>query len=244
MQNGIYANVRSIVKSNICLVFAFVAGTLILRSGRTVMKELTTRQRQVLDFIQTTVTDRGYPPAVREIGEALGLSSPSTVHSHLSALVRAGYINRDPSKPRAIEVVHTSDEDEMLHRAPVRDVPLVGAIAAGSPILAEEDIDEIYPLPTELVGNEPVFMLRVRGDSMTGVGIHDSDYVVIRRQQDAPDGTIVAALVAGEEATVKRIKRRNGRVELIAENPDYAPMVFTEGVQILGKVVAVLRRLD
>lgn len=207
------------------------------------MKDLTTRQRQVLDYITATVSERGYPPAVREIGDALGLSSPSTVHSHLSALVKAGYLRRDPSKPRAIEIMHTSDESASLHRAPVRDVPLVGAIAAGSPILAEEDIDEIYPLPTELVGNDPVFMLRVKGDSMIGVGIHDADYVVVRRQPDADDGELVAALVADEEATVKRLRRRNGRIELIAENPDYPPMIFTESVQILGRVVAVLRRV-
>ncbi len=208
------------------------------------MNDLTARQRQILELILETVNERGYPPSVREIGESVGLSSPSTVHSHLSALVKAGYLRRDPSKPRAIEVIKPMESElPSLHRAPVRDVPLVGAIAAGSPILAEEDIDEIYPLPTELVGNDPVFMVRVRGDSMIDVGIFDQDYVVVRRQPDADDGELVAALVGGEEATVKRLRRRGGRVELIAENPDYPPMVFTEGVQILGRVVAVLRRV-
>ncbi len=205
---------------------------------------LTERQRQILELITTTVATRGYPPSVREIGEAVGLRSPSTVHSHLSALGAAGYIRRDPSKPRAIEVVDPGVvATDGLHRAPVRDVPLVGRIAAGSPILATEDIEEIYPLPTEIVGNDPVFMLEVRGDSMVDAGILDGDYVVVRRQPTAEDGEIVAALVDGEEATVKRLQRRDGRVVLRPENRDYAPMVFTEGVEILGVVVAVLRRL-
>ncbi len=206
-------------------------------------RELTARQRQILDYIQAKVSERGYPPAVREIGEAVGLSSPSTVHSHLSALVRSGYLRRDPSKPRAIEVIDHGDVQTGLQRAPVRDVPLVGRIAAGSPILAEEDIEEIYPLPTELVGNDPVFMLRVHGDSMMEAGILDNDYVVVRRQPDAPDGRIIAALIEGEEATVKRLQRMDGRVILKSENPHYPPMVFTEGVEILGVVVAVRRRV-
>lgn len=205
---------------------------------------LTTRQQQVLDVILTTVAERGYPPTVREIGEAVGLSSPSTVHSHLSALLKAGYIRRDPSKPRAIEVIDPGHSEASLMRAPVRDVPLVGNIAAGSPILAEEDIEEIYPLPTELVGNDPVFMLRIRGDSMIDIGIFDRDYVVVKRQPTARDGQVVAALVNGEEATVKRLQRLDGRVVLKAENPDFPPMVFSDGVEILGVVVAVLRRIE
>lgn len=206
-------------------------------------QHLTARQQQILDYILATVNDRGYPPAVREIGEAVGLSSPSTVHSHLSALVKSGHIRRDPTKPRAIEIIDRGDSQVRLHRAPVRDVPLVGRIAAGSPILAEQDIEEIYPLPTELVGNEPVFMLKVRGDSMIDVGIFDDDYVVVRRQPEAKDGRIVAALIEGEEATVKRLQRMDGRVILRSENPHYPPMVFSDGVEILGVVVAVLRRI-
>ena len=205
--------------------------------------ELTHRQQEILDYIMTTVQDRGYPPSVREIGSAIGLSSPSTVHSHLSALVKGGFLRRDPSKPRAIEVVDPGRPDVGWHRAPVRDVPLVGRIAAGSPVLAEQDVEEIYPLPTELVGNDPVFMLKVTGDSMINAGIFDGDYVVVRRQPEAPDGTLIAALIGEEEATVKRLQRRDGRVVLISENPAYSPMVFTEGVQILGRVVAVLRSL-
>ncbi len=205
--------------------------------------ELTTRQRQVLDYILSTVQSRGYPPSVREIGDAVGLSSPSTVHSHLNGLVKAGYIRKDPSKPRAIEIIDMY-EDVGLSRAPVRDVPLVGRIAAGSPILADEDIEEIYPLPTELVGNDPVFMLLVRGDSMIDVGIYDGDYVVVKRQPIARDGQIVAALIEGEEATVKRLQRLDGRVVLRSENQHYPPMVFSDGVEILGVVVALLRRID
>ncbi len=207
-------------------------------------RELTDRQREILNVITETVGNRGYPPSVREIGDAVGLSSPSTVHSHLSALERSGYLRRDPSKPRAIEVIDDGTPETSLHRAPVRDVPLVGNIAAGSPILADEDIEEIYPLPTELVGSDPVFMLRVRGDSMVDAGIFDDDYVVVRRQPNANDGEIVAALVGEEEATVKRLRRKDGRVILESENPAYAPMVFTEGVELLGIVIALLRRVQ
>lgn len=202
--------------------------------------DISDRQKQILDFILEMVQRRGYPPSVREIGEAVGLSSPSTVHSHLSALVDGGYLRRDATKPRAIEVIDSGDEGE-LRRATVRDVPLVGRIAAGSPILAQEDIEEIFPLPTELVGNEPVIMLRVQGDSMINAGIFDGDMVVVRRQPDAGNGELVAALIDGEEATVKRFRRDGDRVLLIAENPAYEPIVLTGGVEIIGKVVAVLR---
>jgi repressor LexA len=205
--------------------------------------DLTERQRQILELILETVNRRGYPPSVREIGEAIGLSSPSTVHSHLSSLVEGGYLRRDPTKPRAIEVVDNGATGTELRRAPVRDVPLVGRIAAGSPILAEEDIEEIFPLPTELVGNDPVFMLRVRGDSMIGAGIFDGDFVVVRRQPEARNGEIVAALIDGEEATVKRFRREADRVVLLAENPAYEPIVLRGGVEIIGKVVAVLRSI-
>lgn len=209
------------------------------------MERLSERQRQVLVFIRDTVADRGYPPSVREIGEAVGLSSPSTVHAHLSALVRGGYLRRDPSKPRAIEVLDpgAARSREPGERAGLRDVPLVGRIAAGSPILAEEDIEDVVPLPVDLVGTGPVFMLRVRGDSMTGAGILDGDLVVVRRQPDADDGEIVAALVDGEEATVKRLHRRDGKVVLRSENPAYPDMTFGEGVEVIGKVVSVLRRM-
>ena len=207
------------------------------------MEELSTRQREVLDFIKTTVRDRGYPPAVREIGDAIGLSSPSTVHSHLSTLVKLGYLRRDPSKPRAIEVVDGNSHSDLGPVAASRQVPLVGRIAAGSPILAEETIDDVYSLPETLVGSGPIFMLEVKGESMVNAGILNGDFVVIRQQQDALDGELVAALVDGEEATVKRLERRDGSVVLHPENDAFEPMVFTDGVEILGKVVSVLRSL-
>ena len=203
---------------------------------------LTERQREILDLIASTVAARGYPPSVREIGDAVGLSSPSTVHSHLNTLAEEGFIRRDPTKPRAIEVVH-DDGAVPISRAAVRDVPLVGHIAAGSPILAEEDIEEVYPLPTELVGTDPVFMLRIRGDSMVDAGIFDRDYVVVQKQNTARNGEIVAALVEGEEATVKTFMKTDTAVTLLPANEAYEPMVFADGVEILGVVVAVLRRL-
>ena len=204
---------------------------------------LTTRQREILELISSTVADRGYPPSVREIGDVVGLSSPSTVHSHLSSLAAGGFIRRDPSKPRAIEVI-AEDGAIPVSRAAVRDVPLVGSIAAGSPILAEEDIEEVYPLPTELVGQGPVFMLKIRGDSMIDLGIFDKDFVVVQKQQTARNGQIVAALVEGEEATVKTFKRTANGITLVPANDTYAPIVYTNGVEILGIVVAVLRRVS
>ncbi|MEX1135084.1 MAG: transcriptional repressor LexA [Acidimicrobiia bacterium] len=203
---------------------------------------LSERQQQVLDYIRQTVTERGYPPSVREIGDAVGLSSPSTVHSHLSALVEVGALKRDPTKPRAIVVV--DDQASAVKRASdrIRDVPVLGRIAAGTPILAAEHIEEVLPLPVDLVGNDPVFLLEVKGDSMIGAGIFPGDLVAIRTQKDARDGEIVAALIDGEDATVKRLRRKNGKVILESENPNYEPMVFSEGVELIGKVVSVLRR--
>jgi repressor LexA len=212
--------------------------------------ELSIRQQQVLDLIRSVVAERGYPPSVREIGEAVGLSSPSTVHSHLSSLVEAGYIRRDPTKPRAIEVLgdqHAGSEKRTTPPAAssdaTRDVPLLGRIAAGAPLLAAEDVEDVMTLPTGLVGSGPVFMLRVKGDSMIDAGILDGDYVVVRRQDDARDGEIIAALIDGEEATVKRLARADGKVMLISENPAYEPMVFERDVTVIGKVVTVLRKV-
>lgn len=210
----------------------------------TARPELSTRQQEVLDYIQEMVNSRGYPPSVREIGDALGLSSPSTVHSHISSLVKYGYLRRDPSKPRAIEMVDAHGYHiERLHTGPMRQVPLVGRIAAGSPILAQEDIEDVMALPQQLVGNGPVFMLRVKGDSMVDAGILDGDLVVVQRQPTADNGAIVAALIDGEEATVKRLERRADAVVLHPANAAYSPMVFTDGVEILGRVVSVLRSL-
>jgi repressor LexA len=203
---------------------------------------LTERQQQVLEYIRHKVAERGYPPSVREIGEAVGLSSPSTVHSHLSALVSAGAIKRDPTKPRAIMIV---DDAAVMARAQddrVRDIPVLGRIAAGTPILAAEHVEEVMPLPVDLVGNDPVFLLEVKGDSMIEAGILEGDLVAVRSQKDARDGEIVAALIDGEEATIKRLRRHDGNVILEPANPDYEPMVYTDGVELVGKVVSVLRR--
>lgn len=201
---------------------------------------LSERQQQVLDYIRDTVNGRGYPPSVREIGEAVGLNSPSTVHSHLNSLVKAGVIRKDPSKPRALVVL--DEQAPTTADGRVRDIPLLGRIAAGTPILAAEQVESVMPLPTELVGEGPVFLLEVKGDSMIDAGIHEGDLVAVHSQPDANDGDIVAALVDGEEATVKRLRRKDGKVFLESENPAYQPMVFTDGVELIGKVVSVLRR--
>lgn len=202
---------------------------------------LTERQQQVLEYIRSIVAERGYPPSVREIGDAVGLSSPSSVHAQLNSLVAAGMIKKDPSKPRAIVVVDETPVPAAEDRR-MRDVPVLGRIAAGTPILAAEQVDEFMPLPTELVGDGPVFLLEVKGDSMVDAGIHEGDLVAVNKQSDARDGEIVACLVDGEEATVKRLQRKDGKVYLHSENPTYEPMVFSDGVELIGKVVSVLRR--
>ena len=201
---------------------------------------LSERQQQVLDYIRDTVNGRGYPPSVREIGEAVGLNSPSTVHSHLNSLVKAGAIRKDPSKPRALVVLDQQAPTTADSR--VRDIPLLGRIAAGTPILAAEQVESVMPLPTELVGEGPVFLLEVNGDSMIDAGIHEGDLVAVHSQPDALDGEIVAALIDGEEATIRRLRRKKGKVILESENPAYEPMVFADGVELIGKVVSVLRR--
>ena len=209
--------------------------------------DLSERQIQVLAFIKEKVTERGYPPSVREIGEALGLSSPSTVHSHLSALVKSGLLRRDPSKPRAIEVLSPqgsrTSRPKDLRQPAMRDVPLLGRIAAGSPILATEDVEEVYQLPASLVGRGPVFMLKVKGDSMIDAGIFDGDLVVIERGGSPSNGEIVAALIDGEEATVKRLRRTGGKVILEPANPALRPITYDSGVEVIGKVVSVIRSL-
>lgn len=201
------------------------------------------RQRKVLDFILSTVEERGYPPSVREIADAVGLASPSTVHAHLEALQRKGYIRKDASKPRAIEVHYAPGVGPSGSRSGVRHIPLVGRIAAGSPTQALQEIEDVMPLPAAIVGDGEFFMLRVRGQSMIDAGINDGDYVVVRKQDDATPGSIVAALL-DDEATVKTLVRDNGRTILRAENPAYGPIeVSEENSRILGKVVALLRSL-
>lgn len=205
---------------------------------------LTPRQRQVVEFIDAEVRRRGYPPSVREIGEAVGLSSSSTVHAHLAALQDKGYLRRDPTKPRAIEVTLEPDSGFAVERRPVKHVPLVGDVAAGTGVLAAENIEETLPLPQDFTGDGQLFMLRVRGDSMIDAGILDRDYVVVRRQDTADNGDVVIAGIPGEEATVKTFVRRKGKVVLRPENANLDEMVFDPAdVAVYGKVVTVLRRL-
>jgi repressor LexA len=211
-----------------------------------VVEGLTDRQRQTLQFIAETVAERGYPPSVREMCEAMGLASTSTVHSHLQALQRKGYLKIDPTKPRAIEVLFDPDTGLAAERRPARGVPLLGRIAAGTPILAEEHIEEIYPMPADLVGDGNVFMLEVKGDSMIDAGILDGDFVIIRQQPTAHSGEIVAAMIPSEhgdaEATVKTIRHRGAAIVFEPANPSMRPFEAPAGTEILGKVVAVLRK--
>jgi repressor LexA len=204
------------------------------------MDEITARQRRIIEFIRKTVRERGYPPTVREIGEAVGLASSSSVHAQLANLERRGLVKRDPTKPRAMEL-----RGPGASRRGGVDVPLLGRVSAGTPVLADQNIEEYLTVPTGFAGAEDHFALRVSGDSMVGAGILDGDLVIVRRQQAADEGDIVAVLVPGQaedEATVKRLHRKDGRVILVPENPSMEPFEMTEGT-ILGKVVAVLRRV-
>lgn len=206
--------------------------------------KLTKRQEQILTYIDATMRERGYPPSVREIGQAVGLTSPSTVHSHLATLQRLGCLRRDPTKPRAIEVRYDPTSGAVLDRAPVRHVPLIGDVAAGTDVLAEQNVEELLPLPAEMTGDGELFMLRVRGESMVNAGIFDGDYVVVRSQPEAAIGEIVVAGIPGEEATVKTFDHEDGKVVLRPANDALDPMVFEpEDVTIFGRVVTVLRRL-
>jgi repressor LexA len=205
---------------------------------------LTTRQRQVLEFIDTEVRQRGYPPSVREIGEAVGLSSPSTVHAHLAALQDKGYLRRDPSKPRAIEVTLEPSTGADVDRRPVRHVPLLGDVAAGTGVLAVEQVEELMPVPEDLTGDGELFMLRVRGESMIDAGIYDGDFVVVRVQPSADPGDVVVAGIPGEEATVKTFLRKRNKIVLRPANETMEDLVFDPGdVKIYGKVVTLLRRI-
>ena len=205
---------------------------------------LTDRQREILDYIGRTVSERGYPPSVREIGSAVGLNSPSTVHSHLETLQRNGYLRKDPTKPRAIEVRYDPGSGATAQRRPVRHVPLVGDVAAGTGVLANELVEEIVPLPADLTGDGDLFMLRVRGESMIEAGIFDGDFVVVRSQATADNGEIVVAGIPGEEATVKTYRAKGGVITLVPANSSMEPMKFrADEVQIYGRVVTVLRKL-
>lgn len=216
-----------------------------LRSyGVPVTSNLTERQRGILNFIESETTQRGYPPSVREIGEAVGLTSTSTVHAHLASLQRMGYLRRDPTKPRAIEVRYDPGSGAAGERRPARHIPLVGDVAAGTDVLAQENVEELLPLPADFTGDGPVFMVRVRGDSMIDAGILDGDYVVVRQGSEVRKGDIVVAGIPGEEGTVKTFTRKGGKVVLLPANARLTPMEFDPAeVTIYGKVVTVVRRL-
>ena len=210
---------------------------------------LTARQRKVLKVIRDWVEQHGYPPSVREIGDAVGLNSTSSVHHQLRTLERKGLLRRDPNRTRAVDVRtpeeladHGTDETGSADERPAPAyVPLIGNIAAGGPILAEQAVESVFPLPREIVGEGTLFLLNVRGDSMTGVAITDGDWVVVRQQPVAENGEIVAAMIDGE-ATVKTFKRRDGHVWLMPANDAYEP-IPGDDASVLGRVVAVLRRL-
>jgi repressor LexA len=202
------------------------------------MSDITPRQRRILDFISRTVRERGYPPTVREIGEAVGLTSSSSVHAQLANLERKGLLHKDPTKPRAVTLATEERADGVA-------VPVVGRIAAGEPVLAEEHIEDRIVVPAAFLRGQGHFALRVAGESMVGAGILDGDVVVVRSQPTATDGEIVAALLPGpaeDEATVKRLGHDGPRAMLLPENPAFEPIELADG-RILGKVVAVLRRL-
>ncbi len=207
------------------------------------MQDLTPRQRQILEFVDGEVRRRGYPPSVREIGTAVGLTSTSTVHAHLTALVNKGYLIRDPTKPRALEVHYDPSSGASRERRPVRHVPLLGEVAAGTGVLAAENVEEVHPLPADFTGEGTVFMLKVRGESMIEAGILDGDHVVVRQQPTAEKGDIVVAGIPGEEATVKTFTRRGDRIVLRPANAAMDDLVYSpDEVTIFGKVVALLRR--
>ncbi len=207
--------------------------------------QLSERQRSILEFIETQMRERGFPPSVREIGAEVGLTSPSSVHAHLATLQRFGYLERDPSKPRAIKVSWDSTSGAVdVERRPVRHVPLVGEVAAGTDVLAQEHIEETLPVPADLTGDGDLFMLTVRGDSMIELGILDGDYVVARVEQTASNGDVVVAGIPGEEATVKTYRSEGARTILIPANSSLEPMEFpSDEVTIYGRVVTVMRRL-
>ncbi|MGN6474787.1 MAG: transcriptional repressor LexA [Mycobacteriales bacterium] len=206
---------------------------------------LTPRQHRVLEVIRDSVERRGYPPSMREIGEAVGLTSTSSVAHQLATLERKGFLRRDANRPRAVEVKAPAVPEDVTGEGDERPtpayVPVVGRIAAGGPILAEQVVEDVFPLPRQLVGDGQLFLLQVKGDSMVDAAITDGDWVVVRRQQTADPGEIVAALL-DDEATVKTFSRKDGHIWLLPQNPDYSP-IDGDHATILGRVTAVLRRV-
>ena len=199
-------------------------------------KMLTTRQKQILEYIRDCVHKYGYPPSVREICQSVGLSSTSTVHGYLHRLEELGFIRRDPAKNRTIELLNEGS----WRSKKIVPLPLIGQVRAGQPVFAEEYIEDVYPFPADIIGNDDCFMLTVRGDSMIQAGIFDGDYLIVRRQDTAENGDIVVAMI-DDEATVKRYFLEKDRVRLQPENPDYEP-IYTRNCKILGKVTNLFRR--
>ncbi|KAA6452547.1 transcriptional repressor LexA [Bacillus atrophaeus] len=203
------------------------------------MTKLSKRQLDILRFIKAEVKTKGYPPSVREIGEAVGLASSSTVHGHLARLETKGLIRRDPTKPRAIEIL--DEEEVQIPKNQVVNVPVIGKVTAGSPITAVENIEEYFPLPDRMVPpDEHVFMLEIMGESMIDAGILDKDYVIVKQQSTANNGEIVVAMTEDDEATVKRFYKEDTHVRLQPENPTMEPIIL-QNVSILGKVIGVFR---
>jgi len=213
------------------------------RMGCVGMKKLSSRQLAILDYIKKEVKEKGYPPSVREIGEAVGLASSSTVHGHLARLEKKGLIRRDPTKPRAIEVLDGERGGAAaLETVRTVTVPVMGKVTAGMPITAVENIEEYFVLPENIVGNDTVYMLRIQGESMIDAGILDGDYVIVRQQQTANNGDIVVAMTEEDEATVKRFFKEKNHIRLQPENPTMAPILLP-AVTILGKVIGVYRNV-
>jgi len=207
------------------------------------VNDLSSKQREILEYMISSVKSKGYPPSVREICEATGLKSTSTVHGHLSRLEKKGYIKRDPSKPRAIEMlVNMDDEPDDYGIREYANVPIVGTITAGTPILAVENIENTFPIPVDYLNNDTVFMLKVKGESMIEAGIFDKDLILVRQQNTANNGDIVVALIEEDYATVKTFYRENGHIRLQPENESMSPIIVKD-VTILGKVIGLFRTM-
>ena len=201
--------------------------------------KISAKQQEILEYIKETILKKGYPPSVREICEAVHLKSTSSVHSHLETLEENGYIRRDPTKPRTIEIL---DDNFNLTRREMVNIPVLGTVAAGQPILAQENIENYFPIPAELLPNQKTFMLRVNGDSMISAGIFNGDQIIVAQQETAENGEIVVALL-DDSATVKRFFKENGHFRLQPENDAMEP-ILTDSVQILGKVIGLMRMMQ
>ena len=208
------------------------------------MENLSGRQKEILSYIISEIDKKGYPPSVREIGKAVGLKSPASVHSHLKTLEKLNYLRRDPSKPRAIEVLYNqTNNNESNFDKELFNIPLIGKVTAGEPILAEENIEDYFPVPVDYLkaSNRDLFMLEIDGDSMINAGINDGDYIIAQKQNIARNGEIVIALL-DDEATVKRYYKEDTHIKLQAENPDYEP-IRSKNIKVIGKVFGSYRKL-